>query len=83
MNLLDKPLISATLGDWLEVQRMVNPAVEEKPRKLAYGIAGLAAIVDCSIPTAQKLKNSGAVPYMQKGRKVVFDIDAVLDALKK
>jgi hypothetical protein len=83
MNLLDKPILTATLGDFCEAWKLVNPTVEDKPRKLAYGIAGLAAILDCSVPTAQKLKNSGAVPYMQKGRKVVFDVDKVLESLKR
>lgn len=82
-NLLEKPLISATLGDWLEVQKMVNAKVEEKPRKLVYGIAGLASIVNCSIPTAQRIKNSGKVRYIQNGRKLVFDVEQVLADLAK
>ena len=79
---MTKPLLTATLGDFCQAMRSIN-TVEEKPRKHVYGIAGLAAILDCSVPTAQKLKNEGRVPYFQEGRKIVFDVDAVLDAIKK
>ena len=81
--LLEKPLLTATLGDFVEAMRQARPEVNEKPRKLAYGIAGLAAVLGCSVPTAQKLKNSGDLPFMQRGRKIVFDVDAVLDAIRK
>ena len=83
MNTLEKPLISATLGDFVEALKTLDVPQEDKPRKLAYGIAGLAAVLGCSVPTAQKLKNSGDIPYMQKGRKIVFDVDKVLEAIKK
>jgi len=83
MNLLEKPILTATLGDWLEVQKMVNAKVEEKPRRLVYGIAGLANIVGCSIPTAQRIKNSGKVRFIQNGRKLVFDVEQVLEDLAK
>ena len=81
--ILEKPLISCTLGDFVEAMKQTRPEVTEKSRKLAYGIAGLAAVLGCSIPTAQKLKNSGDIPFMQRGRKIVFDVDAVLEAIKK
>ncbi|MDD4384557.1 MAG: DUF3853 family protein [Bacteroidales bacterium] len=81
MELMEKPLISATLGDFVEALKLSNPQAEE-PQRLAYGIAGLATLLNCSIPTAQKLKNSGDVPYMQQGRKIVFDINKVLEAIE-
>ncbi len=82
-TLMEKSLLKATLGDFVEAMKQARPEVEEKPRKLVYGIAGLASILGCSVPTAQKLKNSGDIPFMQKGRKIVFDVDAVLQSLKK
>ena len=80
---LQKPLISATLGDFVQAMQKINPRVEEKPRQLVYGIAGLAGIVGCSIPTAQRIKNSGKVRYIQNGRKLVFDVEQVLADLAK
>ena len=82
-TLMQKPLLTATLGDFVEAMKQARPEVEEKPRKLVYGIAGLASVLGCSVPTAQKIKNRGDVPFMQKGRKIVFDVEAVLEAIKK
>jgi hypothetical protein len=80
---LQKPLISATLGDFVQAMKNINPKIEEKPRKLVYGIAGLAELIGCSVPTAQKLKNSGKISFIQQGRKIIFDADRVLAELEK
>ena len=81
---MEKPLLHATLGDFVEAMKMASKAEEkenETPR-LVHGIAGLASILGCSIPTAQKLKSSGRVPYLQEGRKVVFEVQKVLDVMR-
>ncbi len=52
-------------------------------KKYVYGLTGLAELLGCSHPTAQKIKNSGRIPYTQVGRKLVFDCDAVLNSLAK
>lgn len=57
--------------------------VKNDERKYEYGIAGLARILDCSTTTAQKWKNSGKIPYKQIGRKVIFDVEKVLEAVSK
>jgi hypothetical protein len=83
-NLMNKPLLHATLGDFVEAMRQASK-VEEKESdtpQLVHGIAGLASILGCSIPTAQKLKSSGRVPYIQEGRKVIFEVDKVLEAIR-
>lgn len=46
-------------------------------------IRELAEELKCSIVTAQKLKNSGKIPYQQFGRKVLFSKKAVKEALIK
>ncbi|GAB2554276.1 DUF3853 family protein [Spirosoma areae] len=48
-----------------------------------YGIDGLARLLNCSKPTAQRIKDSGKIPFTQVGRKIVFDQDQVLSALGK
>ena len=48
-----------------------------------YGISGLARLLNCSKPTAQRIKDSGKIPFTQAGRKIVFDEKAVLSALEK
>lgn len=48
-----------------------------------YGLSGLAKLLKCSHPTAQRIKDSGKIPFSQVGRKLIFDADAVLSALGK
>lgn len=62
------------------VQEFKQP--DNSDKNFVYGIAGLASILKCSTVTAQKLKSSGAVPYSQAGRKIVFDVNAVLEAIR-
>jgi len=50
--------------------------------KNVYGIIGLAELLNCSKPTAQKIKNSGKVPFSQIGRIIIFDVEKVLLALE-
>lgn len=46
------------------------------------GIHGLADFLGVSPVTAQKLKNSGKIPFAQFERVVLFDPQKVLDALE-
>ena len=56
---------------------------ETNSPRFIYGIDGLARLMNCSKPTAQRLKDSGKIPFTQVGRKIVFDETAVLSALNK
>ena len=51
------------------------------PEPYIYGIIGLAEFLKCSTPTAQKIKNSGKVPYSQNERTIIFEKEKVLNAL--
>lgn len=52
------------------------------PEKIyIHSIQGLADFLHFSIVTAQKLKNSGKIPYQQVGRKIIFEGNAVLEAM--
>lgn len=51
--------------------------------KFVKGISGLAKILKCTNPTAQKLKNSGKIPFYQEGRTLLFSEDEVLKAIQK
>jgi hypothetical protein len=85
------PVVVATeeqVKEWMrevlrECSAMAEPQPSPQERRYEYGIAGLARILDCSMTTAQKWKNSGKVPYKQLGRKVIFDVQQVLDAVSK
>ena len=52
-------------------------------RKLLYSMKELSQLLGCSTVTAQTIKNSGAIPFMQVGRKCIFDADKVLTALEQ
>ena len=52
-----------------------------KPRRLVYGIKGIADTFGCSIPTANRIKKSGVIDdaITQVGRKIVVDADLALE----
>ena len=49
--------------------------------KYVYGIAGIAQIFGCSIPTASRIKRSGVInaAISQVGRKITIDVDKALE----
>ena len=78
-----------------EFQKMIDAAVEKAmtkflpatstqpapEKKYINSIQGLADFLQCSIVTAQKIKNSGRIPYQQIGRKILFVENDVLSAM--
>jgi hypothetical protein len=62
-----------------------TPIQEEVRSEATYlrSIRELADFLDCSIVTAQKLKNSGKIRYKQYGRKVIFNTVEVLEDLSR
>jgi hypothetical protein len=46
-----------------------------------HSIRELAEFLQCSVVTAQKLKNSGKIRFKQYGRKVIFNVAEVLQDL--
>ena len=56
-----------------------------KPRRLVYGIKGIADTFGCSIPTANRIKRSGVIDdtITQVGRKIVVDADLALELAAK
>ena len=51
--------------------------------KMLHSIKELANFLNCSVVTAQKLKNSRKIRYHQYGRKVVFNTQHILEDLNK
>jgi len=51
------------------------------PEPDIYGINGLAKFLQVSMPTAQKIKNSGKIPFSQAERTIIFNKADVLKAL--
>ena len=75
-------LIDEINGLKLMIQtRDAKPLIEPES-KYIYSIKGLAAFLNCSQVTAQKLKNEGKFHYRQIGRKVIFETSEVLRAME-
>ena len=59
----------------------------QKPKEEhnVYGIAGIAQIFGCSIPTASRIKKSGIIndAITQVGRKIVVNADKALELASK
>lgn len=95
MNDINKPLWQMTVGEFLDslskdgwsiVKSDTQQTAEPKQEKrYVYGIEGLAKLLGCSKTTAQTTKNSGILNgcYSQVSRTIVFDVDAVLNAIKR
>jgi len=88
---LKKPLWQLTADEFLDLLKesisVVPPTTEKKQetepareKRYVYGIPGIAALFDCSIATANRIKKSGKIDdaIMQVGRKIVVDADLAL-----
>lgn len=55
--------------------------VNTTSKKHVYGIAGIARLFGCSIPTANRIKQSGKIDkaITQIGRKIIVDADLALE----
>ena len=84
-ELLSRPLYSLTVGEFLELQKSTQKPVIKEPEKKKYvfGIAGLATMLNCSISTAQRIKNEGTIDkaIYQTGKKIVVDVELALKLL--
>ncbi len=82
---MEKRIFELTVSEFIELLKQQNNVpvlMEQKAEpKMLYSIKELADYLQCSTVTAQKLKNSGRIPFMQTGRKVVFNGDAVMGAI--
>ena len=55
--------------------------VNNTTKKHVYGIAGIARLFGCSIPTANRIKQSGRIDraIIQIGRKIIVDAELALE----
>lgn len=88
--LKQKPLWQMTGAEFL---KLLQPPGTKKTvldttsdgKRYVYGLSGLRQLIGCSHVTAQRVKDSGKITgcFSQVGRKLIFDADAVINALKK
>ena len=89
---LNKPLLHATIGDLTEALTMIlkdnnlekEGEVTSAQKHYVYGIAGIAQLFGCSVPTAQRIKSSGVIDeaVSQVNGIIVVDSELALDLLK-
>ena len=81
----DTPIAMLTVGQLREYLKITTPAplTEQSPKetKYVYGIAGIARLFGCSLPTAHRIKKSGRIDgaIKQVGRKIITDADLALE----
>lgn len=78
------PIAMLTVGQLRDVLNSVERStieVKEKYTSYVYGIAGIARLFNCSIPTAARIKKSGKIDaaIKQIGRKIIVDADLALE----
>ena len=88
-ELLDKPgwqmtgeelLFLAQHGNISTSRESTNASTKEEKRYV-YGLAGIARLFGCSLPTANRIKQSGKInrAITQVGRKIIVDADLALE----
>ena len=84
-ELLDKPVWQMTGEELLFLARHGNmstngdtaKASSKEEKRYVYGLAGIARLFGCSLPTANRIKQSGKInrAITQVGRKIIVDAD--------
>jgi excisionase family DNA binding protein len=72
-------MIELTSAQIQELAAAIASQLEKELKPLDY--YGLASFLGVSVPHVERLKRTGAIPFLQIGRRVAFDRRAVLDAL--
>ncbi|MCC8132788.1 MAG: DUF3853 family protein [Tannerellaceae bacterium] len=87
LNLRQKPIWQMTGEELLCLLQNDKGKDESIPihidtnKKYVYGIAGIAKLFDCSMPTANRIKQSGKIDraITQIGRKIIVDAELAIE----
>lgn len=79
----DTPIVMLTVGQFEELFLQKQNEVTTEPdnkKRYVYGIKGIAQLFGCSIPTAQRYKDSFLKPAIsQRGRIIVTDAEKAIE----
>ncbi len=88
-NLKNKPLWQMTGEEFLQLTNdnkslaVIEPqtVIDTTTKKHVYGVAGIASLFGCSLPTAHRIKKSGIInrAITQIGRKIIVDAELALE----
>lgn len=90
-QLLEKPVCMMSGEEFVLLLQNAEKGTAKAPvevvpeRHYEHGIAGIAKIFGCSIPTANRIKKSGVIApaITQVARKIVVDVELALELAKK
>ena len=91
-ELLSKPVWQMTGEEFIFLSKHASRQTETQPqpitdteRKYVYGILGIAKLLGCSLPTANRIKKSGKIDkaITQIGRKIIVDVELALELAGK
>lgn len=90
-QLLEKPVCMMSGEEFVLLLQNAEKGTAKAPAEVVpekhyeYGIAGIAKIFGCSIPTANRIKKSGVIDpaITQVARKIVIDVELALELAKK
>ena len=71
-------IVEAVFG---AMEKYMPVQVVTPEKKYIHSMQEMADELHMSIVTMQKLKNSGRIPYKQEGRKIIFEVSEVLNAM--
>lgn len=77
--------ISLQQGGKTDKNNTSQSVLPDDPKKYVFGIAGIAKLFDCSIPTANRIKKSGIIDgaITQVGRKIIVEAELALCLAKQ
>ena len=90
-QLLEKPVCMMSGEEFVLLLQNADKGTAKAPAEVVpekhyeYGIAGIAKIFGCSIPTANRIKKSGKIDkaITQIGRKIIVDVELALELAGK
>ena len=93
-ELLDKPVWQMTGEELLFLTQhgkistsgeTAKASSSKEEKRYVYGLAGIARLFGCSLPTANRIKQSGKInrAITQIGRKIIIDADLALDLAER
>lgn len=74
-------LFLAQHGKTYDEREIAVKSSSKKEKRYVYGLAGIARLFGCSLPTANRIKQSGKIDraITQIGRKIIIDAELALE----
>lgn len=93
-ELLDKPvwqmtgeelLFLAQYGNISTSRESTKDSSSKEEKRYVYGLAGIARLFGCSLPTANRIKQSGKInrAITQVGCKIIVDVNLALELAER